>query len=179
MKKVVIPDRTTLSPQQIRAEQMVSSKRGTWFILNVLSRIDPLLMRLSGGRINSLTLAGVKILLLSTTGAKSGLKRSVALVYFTDGERVVLIGSNGGEPKHPAWIHNLRANPNAEILVDGETIPVLAHEADGEERERLWAMAVRMYNGYAVYQERTGPRRIPVMVLTPQGAHSPDGTPHA
>ncbi len=144
---------------------ITASKPGTWFFLNVAPPIDRVLLRWSKGRFS---LAGsLPICLLETIGAKSGQPRSTPLMYLRDGERFVLIGSRGGNPRHPAWVHNLRKTPRATVLAEGRRHRVTAHEAEGEERTRLWAQALEVYLGYDVYQERAGQRRIPVVVLTP------------
>ncbi len=146
---------------------LASSKPGTWFFLNVAPPIDRVLLRWSKGRIS---LGGtMPICLLETIGAKSGQPRSTPLMYLRDGERFVLIGSRGGNPRHPAWVHNLRKTPQATVLAMGHRHRVNTHEAEGEERARLWAQAREVYFGYDVYQERAGTRRIPVVVLTPVG----------
>ncbi|MFQ5946362.1 MAG: nitroreductase family deazaflavin-dependent oxidoreductase [Anaerolineae bacterium] len=144
---------------------LASSRPGTWLFLHVFPHIDRPLLRLSGGRL-SLSL-GQPILLLTTRGARTGQPRSSPLMYVADGERVALIASNGGRPRHPAWYHNLRANPEATLTLRGETRRYRAREAAGAERQRLWAKAVGQYLGYATYQRRAGERPIPVMVLEP------------
>jgi deazaflavin-dependent oxidoreductase (nitroreductase family) len=136
-----------------------------WLYLNLFSRLDPPLLRWSKGRLSFTP--GVPVLLLETTGAKSGQTRETPLVYALDGDNVVLIASNGGGPKNPAWVHNLRANPLARATLRGGTGHYLAREAEGEERERLWEAALAVNPGYAFYQERAGERRIPVIVLEP------------
>lgn len=149
-----------------RLEAFVASKPGGWLYVNVFNRIDPVLLKATKGRL-SLSV-GQPVLLLTTTGAKSGQPRSTPLLFETDGDRIVLIASKAGNPKHPAWFHNLRANPEVEVLAPGgRTGRYRAHEAEGEERERLWEKAADLYAGYDVYQERTGGRRIPVVVLEP------------
>lgn len=152
------------------SERLAYTRLGTWFILNVASRLDPALNRLTGGRISMAAAIGLPLALLTTTGAKTGLQRTVALVSFNVGEDVILIASNGGSTRNPAWYHNLRANPQAQLYRQGKTQSYTAREADGEERDSLWAEAVRIYEGYEVYQQRAGKRRIPVMVLSPSPA---------
>jgi len=78
-----------------------------------------------------------------------------------------VIAANYGQDHHPAWYHNLRTNPHAMIVFDGAATPVLAHEAEGAERDRLWRDVLQIFPGYAVYERRAAPRRIPVLVLTP------------
>lgn len=125
--------------------------------------------RVSGGRIGH-TIPGIggKMLLLDHVGAKSGTKRTAPLLYFPDGDSVVIVASKGGFPKHPAWYHNLVANPDTTIQIGGERRPVHTRVATPEERERLWPKAVRAYHGYADYQSRSKGREIPLVILEPR-----------
>jgi deazaflavin-dependent oxidoreductase (nitroreductase family) len=137
----------------------------TWFLVNVGNKIDPYLMRASGGRLKSTFNAPT--VLLTHTGAKSGKKRSTPLAYFTDGDDVVLIASRGGHRNHPAWYFNVIANPEVELWTKGGGGRYRAREAKGKTRERLWKLATDFYPGFARYQERAGDRRIPVIVCSP------------
>ena len=120
----------------------------------------------SHGRVGH-SIAGVKMLLLSTTGAKTGLRRTHALLYVEDEGNYAVFGSNGGAPAHPAWYHNLRANPEAEVQLGREVRKVRARDAEGDERDRIWKRGDRLNRGgYSAYQTRTE-RRIPVVVLDP------------
>jgi len=125
--------------------------------------------RVSGGRLGH-TLPGVpgKMLLLDHVGAKSGAKRTSPLLYIEDGEDVVVVASKGGYPKHPAWFHNLRANPDTTVQIGPERRRVHARVATAEERERLWPMAVATYAGYRDYQARSRGRQIPLVILEPR-----------
>jgi deazaflavin-dependent oxidoreductase (nitroreductase family) len=107
--------------------------------------------------------------MLTTTGAKSGQPRSWPLLGLRDEDRIAVIAANYGQRHHPAWYHNLRANPRATVVVDGAATPVMARETEGIERDRLWRAALRIYPGYATYERRAAPRRIPIVVLTPTG----------
>lgn len=138
----------------------------TWFLVNVGNKIDPYLMKASGGRVKSTINAPT--VLLTHTGAKSGKQRATPLAYFTDGDNVILIASRGGSVKHPAWYHNVTANPEVELWTSGGGGRYRAKEAEGKERLRLWDLATGFYPGFARYQERAGDRRIPVIVCTPQ-----------
>jgi deazaflavin-dependent oxidoreductase (nitroreductase family) len=107
---------------------------------------------------------GTTILLLTTKGRKSGEERTTPLIHRTDGDRWVIVASKGGTPDHPAWFKNLSEDPEAEIQVKAEKIPVRASEAEGDERERLWQMMAEVWPDYDAYQSNTD-RRIPVVVL--------------
>jgi F420H(2)-dependent quinone reductase len=109
-----------------------------------------------------------RMLLLDHVGAKSGTKRTSPLLYFADGEDVVLVASKGGHPKHPAWYHNLIANPDTEVQIGGERRAVRARVATPAERERLWPIAESMWSGYADYQAHSKGREIPLVVLEPR-----------
>ena len=109
-----------------------------------------------------------KLLLLDHVGAKSGKKRTSPLLYFRDGEDVVVIASKGGYPKNPAWYYNLMANPEARVQIRGERLQVQARLATEEERKRLWPQAVASYKGYADYQARSKGREIPLVILEPR-----------
>ncbi len=146
-------------------KRAVASPPGTWLYLHVFPHIDRPLLRLSRGRLS--IAVGQPVLLLETVGARSGLRRETPLVYTASGEDVVLVASNGGRPGHPAWYHNLRAHPEAELTLRGRRGRYRAREAEGEERQKLWDRALEVYPGYDTYQRRTGGRRIPVMVLSP------------
>jgi len=128
-------------------------------------KVHPWLYRVSGGRLLG-ELVGMKVLLLSTTGAKSGTQRTTALTYLEADGGYVVVGSFLGEPRHPAWVHNLRAAPHAAIQVGARRLAVTAREAKGEERARLWAQLVAIQPGYREYEGRTN-REIPVVVLEP------------
>jgi F420H(2)-dependent quinone reductase len=121
------------------------------------------LYRRSGGKIGG-TMRGAPVLLLTTTGRKSGRPWTVPLMYQTDGARWVIIASNAGSPRHPAWWFNLRSRPEATVQIGRQAYPVTAVEAAGEERERLWRRMADMYKGYDGYARKTT-RRLPVVVL--------------
>ncbi len=147
-------------------EAFVKTKAGGWLAVNVANPIDRRLLRLTGGRIG--TFIGQPVGLLGTVGAKSGQPRETPLLYLDDGERVILVASKAGAARHPAWLHNLRANPRVSFLRrGGGQGDYVAREAEGAERDELWARVNDLYAGYDTYQERTGGRTIPVVVLDP------------
>lgn len=119
------------------------------------------------GRIGA-SIGGRPMLLLRTVGRKTGEPRTSALLYLPDGDDRIVIASKGGAPNHPGWYHNLVAQPDVEIQVGRERIPVRARTAEGDERTRLWAKVDELNKGqYAAYQSRTE-RTIPVVVLSPR-----------
>jgi deazaflavin-dependent oxidoreductase (nitroreductase family) len=134
--------------------------------LKVVGAIHAALYRATGGRVGG-TMMKVPILLLTTRGRKSGKERTTPLMYGRDGDNFVLIASVGGASRNPAWYWNVRAQ-EAEVELGRERRRVRARDAEGEERDRLWAQMVGLYPGYADYQQKTA-RRIPVVVLEPQG----------
>jgi proline iminopeptidase len=107
---------------------------------------------------------GSTIVLLTTKGRKTGLDRTVPLIYDWDGGNPVIVASKGGAAEHPGWFKNLVKTPEADVQILGDHFPVHAREAEGEERARLWAQMNRIWPHYAEYQEKTD-RRIPVVVL--------------
>jgi deazaflavin-dependent oxidoreductase (nitroreductase family) len=145
-----------------------STQVGSRVFSLILPTLDRFVLRLTGGRASlASTLAGLPIVTLTTQGVKSGLPRSVPLVGLPDNETIVLIASNWGQTKHPAWYLNLRANPQAQISLAGHSRNYLAREASAEEYKLYWNQAVNLYAGYAAYLKTAGLRRIPIVVLTP------------
>lgn len=154
-------------------ERLFRSAAGTRgsarFFAAVLHHLDRPVMRASGGRTSATAvLTGLPVVELTTTGAKTGLPRTLPIVGIPDGDRLVLLASNYGNPRHPAWYHNLRAHPDCTVRFRGEEVRMRAYEAEGEERERLWELDLTVYPTRARYAEWTNGRRIPVMVLEPQ-----------
>ena len=121
------------------------------------------LYRRSGGRVAG-TMRGAPVLLLTTSGRRSGRPWTNPLIYQADGDGWILIASNAGNARHPGWFLNLRANPDATIEIGRDTYPVRARATSGEERERLWQKMVAVYAGYDGYTKKTT-RQIPVLKL--------------
>jgi deazaflavin-dependent oxidoreductase (nitroreductase family) len=120
--------------------------------------------RAHGGQVTSGPFAGRPVLLLTTKGAKSGQPRLAPLVYSRDGDHYIIVASKGGAPTHPAWYHNLLANPVVTVEVGGETFEARARVTEGAERDRLFAERAATSPNFAEYQEKTT-RVIPVVVL--------------
>jgi F420H(2)-dependent quinone reductase len=136
----------------------------TRFLMRTVGSLHRGLYRLSGGRLGK-GMGPMQILLLTTTGRKSGQRRTWPLAYFRDSDRLVVVASAGGEPKHPAWYLNLRANPRVTVQIGAATRHMLAATASGEERARLWAQIIASAPNFADYERKTS-REIPVIILT-------------
>jgi deazaflavin-dependent oxidoreductase (nitroreductase family) len=122
------------------------------------------MLRLTGGRVSSVY--PTPVMLLTTTGAKSGQPRTLPLLYLTDGERLLVMASNYGKASHPAWYRNLTANPTVEVLAGKRSGTYTASEIkDAGERDRAWELALDQYAGYGDYKERAGDRTIPLIQL--------------
>ena len=150
--------------------RVIATRPVAWLLARTIHHVDGATLRLSGGRTTaSAVLSGLPIIQLTTTGAKSGRPRTVPLVGIPDGERLILIASNWGQAKHPAWYYNVKAHPDVSVGRDGQTQRYAAREVTGEERDRCWAKAVALYPGYRGYAERAG-REIPVVVVETEDA---------
>lgn len=111
------------------------------------------------------------ILVLDHVGARTGIRRSSALLYMEDGDNLVVVASRGGSARNPAWFHNLRAHPDTTVQVGSSRRRVCARVATPEERARLWPRAVGVYSHYENYQRRTE-REIPLVILEPLASES-------
>ena len=131
---------------------------------NVIHRT---VLSLSGGRLG-VDVLNMPVLELTTTGAKSGQKRTAMLTTpVQEGDTIVIVASRGGDAQHPGWFHNLKANPNVEVsLRGGPKRPMRARVAAADERARLWPLVTKRYRGYEQYQQRTM-REIPLVLLEP------------
>jgi deazaflavin-dependent oxidoreductase (nitroreductase family) len=147
---------------------IVSSRAGSWFFLNVANPIDKRLIPATNGRV-SIALGLLPILVMENRGARSGELRRTPLLYARDGDDVVLIASNGGNPRHPAWYHNVKANPEVKLFLPGRTGRYRARIAEAGERDRLWEIATTLNPGYDIYRRRASNRQIPVVALSPIG----------
>ena len=137
-------------------------------VFRLVSAAHTFLYRLTGGKLGGRIGKG-PVLLLETTGRTSGKRRTTPLLYVADGDRLVIIASKGGAPRHPDWWLNLERNPRTQVQVGRRRMTVEAEEATGPERERLWARLLEIHASYQDYQRRTA-RQIPVVVLRPIGS---------
>jgi proline iminopeptidase len=122
------------------------------------------LYRETGGEVGHVWKEGSTVLLLTTTGRRSGEPRTIPLIYAQDGDRYVIVASKGGAPEHPGWYRNLLKNPDVELQVEDRVFRARARTASGEERERLWRKVNEVWPHYDEYARRTD-REIPVVVL--------------
>jgi deazaflavin-dependent oxidoreductase (nitroreductase family) len=142
----------------------VATPFGLWLSRHVSWKLDPYLLRLTGGRLGTALI--IPTLLLETVGARSGQPRRNGVIYFHDGYRVILAASHAGRPSHPSWFFNARANPDVKLNGQRYRAEVVEDEA---ERARLWRLADRVFPPFATYREsaaRSG-RIIPIFELTP------------
>jgi deazaflavin-dependent oxidoreductase (nitroreductase family) len=164
LPRVDPPARVALTVRLMAA--FLATGLGRWVAKNIAPKVDPWLLRATGGRLSmGLTLPSA---LLTTTGAKTGQPRTNPVFYFHDGPDVIVIASNYGGDKHPAWYHNLRANPRAQIAKNGSGPALTAAEVtDPAERKAVWDMADRVYPLWVDYRRRAaqGHRTIPIIRL--------------
>jgi deazaflavin-dependent oxidoreductase (nitroreductase family) len=138
------------------------------WLIKLFTRLNAFLVRATGGRVGG-RMGGQSILVLTTAGRRSGQPRAVPLSYYRDGTRYLVVASNWGKPGQPDWLLNLRQQPRAAVLVQGQTVSVQASEASGDEYARLWPLVTRQNSQYLAYQRQT-PRQIAVVILTPVDA---------
>jgi deazaflavin-dependent oxidoreductase (nitroreductase family) len=145
-----------------------ATKPGSWFFARTLDHAERLVYRITGARTTLASLlSGLPVVMVTTTGARSGRETTAPLLGFEEGDAVIVIGSNYGRAHHPAWVHNLRGDPRARIAVRGVAREVRAEEVEGAERDRCLALAAETYPGYREYAKRAAPRQIAVFRLIP------------
>jgi len=152
-------------------QKMASSGPGSWFFSHTLHYFDRIVYFLSKGR-TSMTalLSGAPLVMVTTTGARSGQVRTIPLLCIRehkDADSFALIASNWGQENHPAWYFNLRANPRATCSIAGVSREYVAHEAEGSEYDLYWQCAMDTYLGFPTYKKRAGERHIHILALTP------------
>ncbi len=147
-----------------RLESALRLRLRRWAIKS-LSKTHLVIQRMSRGRLLG-TVAGMPVLLLTTTGRTSGKARTTPLTFFRDGDDLVVIASNGGSDRAPDWWLNLQHDQRALVEIGRDELDVTARAAPAEQRERLWVEITATYSGYARYQKKTA-RRIPVVLLSP------------
>jgi len=156
------------NPLQRALRRVVASGPGSWIFARIAHRLDRPVHRLTRGRASfSSAVSGLPVVMLTTKGAKSGRPRTVPVLGLPTPDGLAVVASNWGKQRHPAWYHNLRANPVAEIAVDGTTQAVRAVVVEGEQRERAWREGLAIYPGFSTYERRAPGRRIVVFLLEP------------
>lgn len=164
MSEPITYDRANVFQRILR--RLAASGPGSWLFARTMHHIDRPVHRLTRGRFTLARLvSGLPVVMLTTTGARSGQPRTVPVLGIPAQDTVALIASNFGQRHDPAWSHNLRANPEAEIVIDGTRRRVRAVEADDERRDRIWQEGLRIYPGFGEYERRASHRRISVFVL--------------
>jgi len=136
--------------------------------VKLMNRINKAVYRLTGGRIGGRFLRGAPVCLLTVRGRRTGEPRTVALLYLTDGDDVIVVASLGGMSKHPIWYHNLEANPDVALRIGAVEREMTARRVSDEEKSALWPRLTAKYRDFDDYQGRTT-RNIPVIRLSPRG----------
>jgi deazaflavin-dependent oxidoreductase (nitroreductase family) len=148
--------------------RFASGGPGSWLFARVAHRIDRPVYRLTRGRNTFASLmSGIPVVMLTTTGARSGQPRTVPVLGLPTDDGLVVVASNFGQHRHPSWYHNLRAHPEGEVAVNGAKRRFRAVEAEGERRERIWQEGLKVYPGFSQYERRASHRRLAVFVLEP------------
>ncbi len=137
------------------------------FLASNLHKLDAVVLKLSRGRHTVTEIVGLPIIQITTIGAKTGEPRTMPLVGLFDGEKIALIASNFGQEHNPGWYYNLKAHPQCTVKINGNPAKYTARQAEGEEREKYWRLAVSFYKGYELYKIRAAHRQIPVVILEP------------
>jgi len=160
--------RATLRPMTDRRSPRTYRLIGAVGTSRLITRIHPVVYRVTGGRGFIGRNFGMRNVVLATTGRTSGRRIEVPLYAAEDGDTLIVVGSNGGKVNDPSWVANLRATPELTVRLGKQERPVRAREVEGEERDRLWAIAAAGFPGYNLYAKRTD-RHIAVFALEPLG----------
>lgn len=164
------PDKTAPLWWQRVIQSLAATRVGSWILSLTIHHLDLVLLNGSGGRVSTSTvLAGLPTVQLTTVGANTGRDRTVPVMGLPDGEKWILVASNWGSESHPAWYHNLCANPDVTLTYRDQTNRYVAREATGTERDGYWRRATEMYVGFEAAKRRSKPRQIPIVVLSPTG----------
>lgn len=144
-----------------------SSRAGAWLFARSLHHVDRFLLRLSGGQVTLAGVtAGIPVLTITMTGARTGQRRTTPLLGVPFGDDIAVIGTRFGQQGTPGWYYNLRAGPRVEVVYRNRSVTAVAREADGAEWQAIWAQARKIYAGYEAYARRIKDRKIHIMVLS-------------
>lgn len=156
------------NPVRRLLQRFAATRAGAWGFSKTLAPMDRALGRLSKGRLTVPALfAGLPVLVLTSTGRKSGLPRATHLIAVPVNGTLALLGTNFGQPRTPAWVLNLEAEPRATVTHRDVTRAVVARPASGSEREQVLAVAASVYGGYLKYQQRITGRTLRIFLLDP------------
>ena len=154
------------NPGQRRIRWFAATSPGAWLFARVLHRLDRVAFGLGGGRRTvTAALSGLPVIMLTTTGARTGLPRTVPVLGFPIRGEIAIAAGNFGRPQDPGWCLNLRRDPHAKIVVDGQVRHVVADELAGQEREAVWRHCLTIYPGGTAYAKHAGARTIGVFLL--------------
>ena len=162
------------NPVQRAMQAFGSTRVGAWFFSKTLAPIDRLLHRATNGRTTlPAVLAGLPVIMVTTTGRKSGLARTTPLISVPIGDDLTLLGTNFGQTSTPAWVFNLEADPHATVEFRGAERSVVARPASDAERTQVWATSAGVYGGYEKYQQRIHGREVRIFLLEPADPTGP------
>ncbi|MFQ5422305.1 MAG: nitroreductase family deazaflavin-dependent oxidoreductase [Anaerolineae bacterium] len=151
-------------------QKLAASPPGAWFFSRTQHHFDRVILKLTNNKATMTSiLAGLPVVILTSTGAKSGLPRKAPLLCIqddSDPNKIAVIATNWGQSHYPAWYYNLKANPRATGLISGHNGDYSVHEAEGDEYDKFWQLAADTYIGYPLYKKRINNRHIPIMILT-------------
>jgi deazaflavin-dependent oxidoreductase (nitroreductase family) len=170
--RIVEPLIGSVRPNTIQRliQRVAATPAASAVLAALLHRVDRCVLWASHGRATATSwLSGLPVVVLTTTGARSGRLRSVPLVGLFEGGEAVVVASNFGSRRHPSWCLNLRARPEAVLTYRGRALSVTARETAGDDYDRYWAMALQRYSGFQAYARRSRGRRIPIILLHPRG----------
>lgn len=157
---------TTAKPLHRLVQRAAATRAGAWTLAKTLQPLDEATLKITGGRHTAAgLLAGVPVITLHTTGARSGLRRSHPLIGIPLDGTLGIIGTNYGQRNTPGWVYNLESNPRADVTHRSTTVPVLARHAAQGELEAVFRRSATIYPGYEVYRSRVSHRPIRVFVL--------------
>jgi deazaflavin-dependent oxidoreductase (nitroreductase family) len=159
------------SAAQVAIQHIAATRPGAWFFARTLHHIDRVLLRLSRGQVTLPgVVAGIPVLTVTTTGARTGQRRTTPLLGVPAGEDIAVIGTSFGQPRTPGWYHNMRADPKVEVTYRNKTVSAIAREAGDDERQAIWGRARTIYAGYEAYASRIKNREIHIMILSAEGS---------
>jgi deazaflavin-dependent oxidoreductase (nitroreductase family) len=148
--------------------RLAATRAMDWVLARYLHRIDNFVFRATRGQTTFCSIvSGLPVVMLTTTGARTGRVRTLPVVALRDGERMVVIASNYGQRHNPAWYYNLRAYGHADVRVGGRSVAMTAHELAGAEKESYFQRGLDVFPGWAQYRRRASQRDIPVIMLEP------------